>query len=303
MSGAAGAGRVGLLGLGAMGGVMAARLIAAQRAVVGYDPNPAAVDRLVARGGRWAASPAACAQGCAVLIVMVRDAAQVDDALFGPSGAVSALTPGSTVWLASTVPPACATQLEAQLLEHGLLCLDGPVSGGIAGAAAGTLTVICSGSRSARAAVQPLLPILAQSTFVVGERAGAASRAKMINQMLTATHIAATAEALTLARSAGLDADLVYRIICASAGTSRAFEVRAPQMLAGDFATGPALDVFRKDLAIVLDEAKRLRSPTPIAGVAARVFDFAAEREGGECPDAVLIRTYARAAASSEAFP
>ncbi len=288
---------VGVLGLGAMGSAMAARLIATQAPVVGYDPDTVAMTRLVARGGRGATTPAECSDGCAVLVVMVRDAVQADATLFGPSGAVQALADGSTVWLASTVPPAYAAQLERRLRERGIHCLDGPVSGGVAGAEAGRLTVICAGSVQAQTAVQPLLPPLAQTVFTVGDQAGAASSAKMINQMLTATHIAVTAEALTLAMSAGLDPTLLHRIVCASAGTSRMFETRAPRMLSGEFATGPALDIFRKDLGIALDEARRLGCPSPISGVVARLFDFAAEREGGDRPDTVLIHAYAKLAA------
>jgi len=299
MSGPTCARSVGVLGLGAMGSAMAARLIATQEPVAGYDPDTEAVTRLVARGGQGMATPAACSDGCSVLIVMVRDAAQADDALFGPCGAVQALAGGSTVWLASTVPPAYAAELETRLRERGIHCLDGPVSGGVAGAEAGTLTVICAGSVQARMAVEPLFPALAKTVFTVGERAGAASSAKMINQMLTATHIALTAEALTLAMSAGLEPNLLYRIVCASAGTSRMFEARAPRMLSGDFATGPALAIFRKDLGIALGEAGRLGCPTPLSGLAARLFDFAAEQEGPDCPDTVLIRAYAKLAALS----
>jgi len=297
MSGPTGGRRVGVLGLGAMGSAMAGRLIAAQGLVVGYDPDTEAVTRLVARGGQAAATPAACSDGCFVLIVMVRDAAQADEALFGSSGAVRALAGGSTVWLASTVPPAYAAELEGRLRERGIHCLDGPVSGGVAGAEAGTLTVICAGSVQARTAVEPLLPALAQTVFTVGEQAGAASSAKMINQMLTATHVALTAEALTLAMSAGLEPSLLYRIVCASAGNSRMFEARAPRMFGSDIATGPALAIFRKDLGIALDEARRLGCPMPISGKAARLFDFAAEHEGADCPDTVLIRAYAKLAA------
>jgi putative dehydrogenase len=286
--------RVGILGLGAMGGAMATRLLSAGHDVRAYDPDQGATARLVRLGAERAETPSQAAAGCEVLLVIVRDAAQAEAALFGPDGAAAGMCGGGTVWLASTVPPAFAEEAANLLLTSGIHLLDGPVSGGAAGAAAGELAAILAGDETAMAAVRPLLPVIARHVFEVSCRTGDASRAKMVNQLLTATHIVATAEALTLGMASGLDPDLLYRIICASSGTSKMFETKAPIMLRGDRTSGPRLAIFEKDLQIALEEAASLACAVPLARVVFRIVASALASEGGASTDSSVIQAYQR---------
>ncbi|WP_158801414.1 MULTISPECIES: NAD(P)-dependent oxidoreductase [unclassified Acidisoma] len=286
--------RVGILGLGAMGSAMAARLLSAGHEVRAYDPDEAAMAGLVRLGAERAATPFQAATDCEVLLVIVRDATQAEAALFGPDGAAAGIPGGATVWLASTVPPAFAEETANRLLASATHLLDGPVSGGAAGAAAGELAAIIAGDEAAMAAVRPLLPVIARHIFEVSGRAGDASRAKMVNQLLTATHIVATAEALTLGMTSGLDPALLYRIICASSGTSRMFETKAPIMLSGDATSGPRLAIFEKDLQIILAEAASLACAIPLARAVSRVVASALASEGGGITDSSVIQAYRR---------
>jgi L-threonate 2-dehydrogenase len=286
--------RVGILGLGAMGSAMAARLLSAGHEIRAYDPDEAATAGLVRLGAERVGTPFEAATGCAVLLVIVRDAAQAEATLFGPDGAAAGLSGGAAVWLASTVPPAFAEEAAKRLLTSAIPLLDGPVSGGAAGAAAGELAAILAGDETAMAAVRPLLPVIARHIFEVSRRAGDASRAKMVNQLLTATHIVATAEALTLGMASGLDPALLYRIICASSGTSKMFESKAPIMLNGDMTSGPRLAIFEKDLQIVLEEAASLGCAIPVARMVSRVVASALASEGGGMTDSGVIQAYQR---------
>jgi putative dehydrogenase len=286
--------RVGILGLGAMGSAMAARLLSAGHEVRAYDPDEAATAAFERPGAERAETPFEAATGCEVLLVIVRDAAQAEAAIFGPDGAAGGMSGGTTVWLASTVPPAFAEETAKRLLTSDIHLLDGPVSGGAVGAAAGELAAILAGDETAMAAVQPLLPVIARHVFEVSGRAGDASRAKMVNQLLTATHIVATAEALTLGMASGLDPELLYRIICASSGTSRMFESKAPIMLNGDMTSGPRLAIFEKDLQIVIEEAASLGCAIPLARMVSRVVASALVSEGEGITDSSVIQAYRR---------
>lgn len=283
--------RVGVIGLGRMGGAMAARLMDAGHNVSGFDVSADAVERFTRRGGQAVNSPALAAEGADVLLVMVHDAAQTEGVLFGGTGAAARLSPGSVVWLASTVPPGYATELAARLDALGVALVDGPVSGGATGAQDGDLVAICGAAPQVLGRAAFALEACCRQVHHVGA-AGMGSTVKMINQLLVAAHSALTSEAMALAARAGVDLAQFIDVITQSAGNSRIFEKRAPRIAAGDHAVHVSIDTLRKDLAIVIDTAHELGLQPAVALGVQGVLDAAAAAGHGSDSDTRLVQAY-----------
>jgi len=285
--------RIGFVGLGAMGLPMALNLVRAGHAVRGFDVNAEAARRLAEAGGEAAASAREAADGADVLALMVATAAQAEAAL---AEAMGALPEGAAVVLHSTVPPAFATALGERLAASGHPFLDAPVSGGTVGADAGKLTIMASGSPEAFAAAEPLLEAVAGRTYRLGDRPGIGSSVKMVNQLLAGVHIAAACEAMALGVRAGAEAATLYEVIANSAGNSWMFTNRVPHILARDFTPLSAVEIFVKDLGIVLDTGRDLRFPLPIAATAHQQFLAAAAAGLGREDDSAVVKVYERLA-------
>ena len=288
--------RVAFVGLGSMGAPMAVRLVEAGLAVTGYD----IVDDLMASfrraGGRTSASPAEAAAGAQLLIVMVLNAEQAEEVLFGADGAVDALSAGATVMVSSTVSPDFAREVELRLRDRGMELLDAPVSGGVARAEDGTLTIMASGSAAAFAASEKALAAMSDKVYRLGETAGTGSTVKMVNQLLAGVHIAAAAEAMALGVRAGLDPHVLFEVISVSAGSSWMFNNRVPRMVEGDYRTRSALDIFVKDLGIVLDFGRRADFPLPLTASALQMYLMGTAAGLGRQDDAGLVRVFERMA-------
>lgn len=288
-------GRVAVLGLGAMGRPMAATLVGAGWPVAVFDVRAEARAELAARGATDAASPAEAARGATELIVMVRNVAQVRAALAGPDGALAALAPGATLLLMSTVAPADARDLATLCAGRGLRLLDAPVSGGPGAAEEGRLSIVVGGPDDLLATARPLLETLGDPARIwhVGQSAGDGQAMKMINQLMAGVNIVATGEALALAERAGLDPRQAFAIVAESAGSSWMFRDRGPRMLDGRFTPARSvLDIFVKDLGIVVDAADDLGLPLFAAAVAHQVFKLGAAAGLGGEDDAGIIRLY-----------
>lgn len=286
--------RVAVIGLGSMGFGMAQSLRRAGFEVVGCDVSAAPLQRFRDEGGLVARTPALAAQGCAVVVSVVVNAAQTEAVLFGPDGAAETLEPGAAFVSSATMDPQIARRLGAQLEASGRRYLDAPVSGGAARAAEGRLTMMASGAAEAFAAARPALEAMAEKVYELGDEAGQGSAFKMINQLLAGVHIAAACEAMALAARQGLDLQRVYEVITASAGNSWMFENRAPHILAGDYAPRSAVDIFVKDLGIVQDIARAERFPAPLAAAALQMYLAASGAGMGQDDDASLARVYAQ---------
>jgi putative dehydrogenase len=291
--------RIGIIGLGSMGMGMARRLVGAGFRVTGYDVRSEASDALARSGGNAAASPAEAAREAALLFVMVVDAAQVEAVLFGADGAVAALPRGSVVVLSATVPASFAAATAARLSESGHLMLDAPVSGGAAGAASGKLTVMASGPAAAFDSADAAFAAIAGKVYRLGNSAGIGSTVKTVNQLLAGIHIAAAAEAMALGVRAGADAKTLYEVISNSAGASWMFGNRVPHMLTGDYTPLSAVDIFVKDLGLVLDTGRALRFPLPLTGAAHQLFLMAAASGFGREDDAAVVKVYEKLAGIS----
>ncbi|KAH8175175.1 NAD-binding of NADP-dependent 3-hydroxyisobutyrate dehydrogenase domain-containing protein [Sarocladium implicatum] len=293
--------KIGMVGLGAMGQGMAQSLVRAGFCVQGYDVWAPSVEKFVSSGPGGnaiaASSPAEAAKDTAALILMVQNAAQAWDVLFGSGKAADDLSDGATVILSSTVPPSEARRIGEKLesLHRGLSLVDAPVSGGVARAAKGDLTMICSGAASALQAVRGVILAMAgkdSNIYNVKGGVGAASSAKLINQLLAGVHIATAAESLAFASRLGLDTRQVYEIFNETSAWSWMFQNRASQMLDADWTPHSALAIFVKDLGIVLNEAKRLSSYTPMSSVAHNLYIDGAARGWARESDAGVVRLW-----------
>ena len=283
---------IGIIGLGAMGGAIGSILVKRRYAPIGYDCDASALARFAAEGGRAKPDATAVAAAADLLVLVVRDERQVEAILDARKPAAGALRSGCTVWLVSTVHPDYVSKLGEQLALAGVHLLDGPVSGGVARARVGKLTLILAGDDIAFQAVAALAPALAERVFRVGNSPGAASVIKAANQLLTASHIALTAETIGLVVRSGVDPRMFQEVVNASAGASRIFAERAPRMLDDDFAPLSTIGIFLKDLTIALDMARLHGARTPIATAAQKVFHHAAQVLGEDLGDPAIYRLY-----------
>ncbi len=283
---------VGVIGLGAMGGGMARSLRRAGYRVHVYDIRAEATAAFAAEGGVASASPAELAAACEVIVSVLVDAAQTEQALFGEHGAAAAMKPGSLFIMCSTVAPNWSIALEARLEAMGLLYLDAPISGGAAKAAAGQMTMMTAGRPGAYAKARGVLEAMAANVYRLGERAGNGSKMKVINQMLAGVHIAAAAEAMALGLREGVDARDLYEVITHSAGNSWMFENRMAHVLAGDYTPLSAVDIFVKDLGLVLDTARASKFPLPLSATAHQMFMQASSAGYGREDDAAVIKIF-----------
>jgi 3-hydroxyisobutyrate dehydrogenase-like beta-hydroxyacid dehydrogenase len=283
---------VAVIGLGSMGMGAALNLLRAGHTVTGCEPRAAVRDAFTAEGGSAVARPNQLPEDLQAVVVFVVNAAQTDDVLFGPDGCVALLAPGTVVLCCTTVAPEYARGLSAQLTEAGLLLLDAPVSGGAVGARQGTITVMAAGPEAAFAAAQPVLDAVASKVWRLGDAAGIGSTVKMVNQLLAGVHIATAAEALALGIRAGADPQTLFDVISTSAGSSWMWQNRVPHILAGDDTPHSAVNIFVKDLGIVLDQARALTFPLPMASAAHQLFLAAAAAGHGGSDDAFVIRVW-----------
>jgi L-threonate 2-dehydrogenase len=284
--------KVGVIGLGSMGLGIARSLLRVGFEVHGCDVRPEAVETIVRDGGHAAASPAELGARVDDVVTVVLNAAQTDEVLFGAAGAAAALSRGSAVVTSATVPPEHAARVGERLAAMGLLHLDAPISGGAAKAAAGQLTIMASGSPAAFERCEPLLDAIAATVHRLGDASGQGSTVKMINQLLAGVHIAAAAEAMALCLREGADPQATYDVICGSAGSSWMFQNRVPHILAGDYTPLSAVNIFVKDLGIVLDSARKAAMGLPLTAAAHQLFLMAAAAGHGGEDDAAVVKVY-----------
>jgi putative dehydrogenase len=284
--------QVGVIGLGSMGLGVARSLLRAGFEVHACDVRSEVTRQFAAEGGHAAANPAEVGARAQTLVVLVVNAEQTETVLFGAAGAAATLAKGSVVITSATVAPEYAIRLGERLGAMGLHNIDAPVSGGAAKAAAGQLSIMASGSAEAFDKSQAVFDAIAAKVYRLGDAPGAGSRVKMINQLLAGVHIAAAAEAMALGIKAGADPHMLYEVICNSAGSSWMFQNRVPHILAGDYAPLSAVNIFVKDLGIVLDTAHKSGFPLPLTAAAHQMFLMAAAAGHGTEDDSAVVKIF-----------
>ncbi len=283
---------VGFIGLGAMGLPMARNLVKTGHTVTAFDVNRDALAAFAGDGGQVAGSAAEAARTADFFVLMVVNGDQADDVLFGSGNAAEALPPGACVIASCTQPPAQAKALGEKLAQHQLTLVDAPVSGGVGGAETGTLTIMASCPAHVFETARPLLEGVGRNIFHVGEEHGAGSTAKLINQLLCGVHIAAAAEALQLAEAAGVSPKSVFDIVSVSAASSWMLNDRGPRMLQDDPDVRSAVDIFVKDLGIVLDHGRAARHGLPLSAAAHQMFLATSGAGLGRADDSQVIAAY-----------
>lgn len=284
-----------VIGLGSMGWGAALSLLKAGFAVKGVDIRPEVLARFESQGGQAFSQPAEAGESDVVFVFVV-NAQQAETVLFGEGGACAAARPGSVFLLCVTMAPNATVAIAERLLAKGMMVIDAPVSGGHIKALAGEMTVMASGADAAFEKAAAALDAVSAKVFRLGQEIGLGSKVKMINQLLAGVHIAATAEALTLAAAAGLDLQTVFDVIRVSAGSSWMFENRGPHIVEGDYTPRSAVNIFVKDLGIVTQSAEGLNAATPLTETALKLFRTAADAGLGLEDDAAVAKILAQEA-------
>jgi 3-hydroxyisobutyrate dehydrogenase len=283
--------KITFVGLGAMGMPMALNLVRHQFHVTGFDLRPASRASLVTQGGYTAATLAEAALGAQVLVLMVVNSAQARDALFSQEG-LSVLASDAAVVLMATCAPAEVAGIANDVRAAGRSFIDAPVSGGVVGAQAGTLSIMIGATSADYARVKPLLAAMGNKLFHVGEEPGQGAMMKTVNQLLCGVHIAAAAEALSLAERAGIDGGLAFKILGGSAAASWMLGDRGPRMLMDEPPVTSAVDIFVKDLGIVLDAGRGAKTALPLAASAYQMFLAASGCGHGQRDDSQVVAAY-----------
>lgn len=284
--------KVGLVGLGAMGRGVASNLFAKGYDVVGYDVSEAALAWLRDQGGTTATSLTDLARRTRIVISLVVNAEQTDDVLFGDGGLVGELPRRAVFVACSTMDPHDVRRLDERLRSHGIALVDAPVTGGAVGAAAGTLTVMGSGPPEAFDEVRPVLETFGRHVHYLGA-AGSGAQMKVLNQLLCGVHLAAAGEALAFAKRQGLPLDLTLEILSSGAAGSWMLKDRGPRMIAGRFDdVTSTVDIFVKDLSLVLDATRAARFPAALAHAAYLAFLSTTGRGLGALDDSAVTTHY-----------
>ena len=283
---------VGVVGLGAMGRGMAQSLRRAGYNVHVFDVRSEAAQVFAQDGGVACASLTELAAQCRVVVSVVVNAAQTEAVLFGDAGCAQAMQPGSVFVMCSTVDPNGSIAIETRLAAQGILYLDAPISGGAAKAASGEMTMMTAGKPEAYAQCEAMLHAMAGKVYKLGSQAGAGSKVKIINQLLAGVHIAAAAEAMALGLREGVDPAALYEVITHSAGNSWMFENRMAHVLAADYTPLSAVDIFVKDLGLVLDMARTSKFPLPLSSTAHQMFMQASTAGFAKEDDSAVIKIF-----------
>ena len=283
--------KLSMIGLGMMGLGMARHLLKAGHELDVFDLSADACAAVQQAGARVHASAAEATAGADLLLLMVASGPQCHAALF-ESGAAAALNPGAVVLICSTIAPSEARAIAAQLATMGLSLVDAPVSGGQVGANAGQLTIMASGPDAAMARVEPVLQAFAKKIHNLGSVAGLGSTYKVVHQLAAGVHLVAAAELMNLGVQAGCDAQRLFDIVSTSAGNSWMFSDRAPRMLQDDPAATSTVDIFIKDLGLVLQTGQESAASLPLAAAAFQMLVAARGLGHGRDDDSQVIQAY-----------
>lgn len=286
---------IGFIGLGKMGKPMARHLLEAGYSLTVHNRSRAPVAELAAAGAHPAGSPAEVARASDVVLTCLTNTASVEDVYFGPNGLIEAARPGQLFVDHSTVGPTTSHQCAEAARSKGADFLDAPVSGGPAGAQAGTLTIMVGGNADAFARARPVFDVMGTNVRLVGPT-GAGSTIKLANQLLVAIHTAAAAEAMVLGTKAGADPAVMLDVLRTSFGGSNMLSRNVPMMLERNFGGGTPVNLVLKDLGLIDELSNALNVRTLLGSIATQIF-----REGralglGEDDMAGLVRVLEREA-------
>ena len=282
--------RVAFLGLGVMGFPMAGHLVKAGHQVTVYNRSAPRREAFAAEfGGATADTPRAAAQGADIVFCCVGNDDDLRGVVLGEQGAFAGMKPGAALVDHTTASASVARELEAVARGLGLHFIDAPVSGGQAGAQNGLLTVMCGGDPAVFERVKPAAMAFSRAFTLMGP-SGAGQLTKMVNQICIAGLVQGLSEAIAFGQNAGLDVNLVLEVIGKGAAQSWQMDNRGKTMVAGQFDFGFAVDWMRKDLGLVLDEAKRNGSRLPVTALVDQFYADVQQMGGNRWDTSSLIK-------------
>lgn len=265
---------VGFIGMGMMGGGMAANLLKADFPMVAYDIDPAKNERFAGLGASIANGPAGVAQGASTVICIVETTKQVEEVVLGDGGIVEGAQEGDIFVCSATVDPIMVKELHDTLAAKGITLLDAPVSGGVPRAESGDLSIICGGDADAVEKCRPMFEAMSAKIFHMGD-VGQGLAMKLCNNMITQVTKVVVAEAMALGTKAGLDPQQMIDVISVSTGNSASFQAVTPRYLSGDFSPGGTIDISYKDQELETAFAKALGVPMFMAAASQQVYQMA----------------------------
>jgi putative dehydrogenase len=281
---------VAIIGVGNMGGGMAANLLARGWAVRVHDIDPCKMDALVAQGAKALTAPGECAASSALTIVCVVDAAQTGDVLFGAGGVAAAVPAGHTVMLCPTISPQDVEAFAQRLAAHGLHTIDAPMSGGPARARDGTMSLMVACDDAVFSQHSALINTLSAKVFRISQHPGDGARTKLVNNLLAGINLVGAAEALALAARLGLDLDRTLDVIEQSSGQSWIGSDRLRRAIAGDYAPRAHVSLLQKDTRLAMQAAQAAGFEGPLGGAARDTFARAGAAGFDALDDAAIFR-------------
>jgi len=279
---------VAFIGLGIMGGPMAVRLIGAGHSVIGFNRSPEKTERLSGAGGRGARSIAEAAASADVVITMLPDSPDVEEAVLGAGGVLAHLRPGGLLIDMSTVHPRTARLIASEGEALRIDVLDAPVSGGEQGAVAGTLSIMAGGTQEAFTRAGPVLSALGTTVVHVGP-SGAGQIVKAANQMVVAGTLELLGEALVFLEAWDVDRGPALQVLAGGLAGSRVLDRKAAPMLARQFDPGFRIDLHHKDLGIAMDSARQAGVSLPVGALVAQLMGAARAQGLGELDHSALL--------------
>jgi L-threonate 2-dehydrogenase len=282
---------IAFIGLGAMGAPMAKNLILSGKTVKGFDANENALTALKKMGGMPCRSAQEACSESQTLILMVVNIEQARQILF-EQGALDALPIHATICLMSTCPPGSVEALAQQVISSGRRFVDCPVSGGVVGATDGKLTIMAACDVLTFDHIRPLFDVLGNRVFHVGDKPGQGAMCKTINQLLCGLHLAVAAEAFSLAKKSELNLELLLEIMSGSSASSWMLNDRGHRMLSHAPEVTSAIDIFVKDLGIVVEAGRESKAALPLTTLAYQMFLSASGRGEGKLDDSQVVRSF-----------
>ena len=279
---------IAFIGLGIMGGPMAANLVRAGHTVTGYNRSRASVDKLIAAGGHGAPSIAAAVADANIVITMLPADPQVSEVVLGPRGVLDAATPATLVIDMSSVTPGLAVRIAEAAAARGVRALDAPVSGGEAGAIEGVLSIMVGGDPADFEEAKPVLSAMGSTVIRVGP-AGAGQTVKVANQLIVAVNIEACAEAVVFLEKSGVDLGAALDVLNGGLAGSTVLTRKRDNFLNRDFAPGFRLDLHHKDMGNLLAAARDVGAPVPAGALVAEFITMLRNAGDGGLDHSALL--------------
>jgi 2-hydroxy-3-oxopropionate reductase len=282
--------RIGFIGLGIMGKPMSLNLLKAGYPVVAYDIVTSALKEVVGAGAAEGRSPRQVTESCDIVITMLPDSPQVDEVVFGASGVLEGVRAGQVFVDMSTISPITSRKVFDAMKAKGVPALDAPVSGGQKGAVEATLSIMVGGPKAAFDRVLPIFQVMGKNITLIGEDPGSGQVTKAANQIIVAVNIMAVAEALTMARKAGVDPAKVRQALMGGFAHSRILELHGQRILDHTFEPGFRIKLHQKDLGIALATGKAYGVPLYATALLHEVLNALVARGHGDLDHSAIAR-------------